>query len=107
MSYVSFAAISGIRSGIHSRLRIRRGQKRLHRLSPDEQRILVTYLRNGGDNGMFHPMNGTAGRLVAEGILFRPLRLVNLRAPSPYSIQPWALDYLRRHPDLVGLRKAA
>jgi hypothetical protein len=97
-----------IRRATRQALQVRKGQGRLQHLSPDERELLVPFVQTNGRMQRFPPMQGTANRLVAEDILFRPVRLVNLVAPSsPFCIQPWALEYLQEHPELVGLRKTA
>ncbi len=82
-------------------LRIRLGKKYLHRLAPDEKVILGQFLEAGGSSQVFNIADGRVASLEAKGILFRLTTIALVNGAFYYSLQPWALDYVKEHPKLV------
>jgi hypothetical protein len=76
--------------------------KRLHDLTPHEKTILREYIDNETRTQYLSIGNGVVSGLVHEKILYRSANIGNLSGFA-YNIQPWAFDYLRQHPELLGL----
>jgi hypothetical protein len=76
-------------------------QRRLHRLAPDEQDVLARFLLERRKCLTFDPKDGLSQGLVAATILFRSSSLGDMVDGFDFSIQPWAWDYLNKHPELV------
>lgn len=79
-------------------------RKRLRDLTPTEQRILRTYLVKDTRTLSFSVRDGTIAGLVQATILYRATSVGNV-FDWAHNIQPWAWDYLRAHPELLGLAR--
>lgn len=76
--------------------------KRLHDLTPHEKIILKKYIDHETRTQYLSIGDGVVSGLVHEEILYRSVNIGNLSGFA-YNIQPWAFDYLRQHPELLGL----
>lgn len=76
-------------------------QRRLHNLAPDEQEVLARFLLERRKCLTFDPRDGLSQGLAAATILFRSSALGDMVDGFDYSIQPWAWEYLNKHPELV------
>jgi Super-infection exclusion protein B len=94
---------SWLRGWVQYRRLIHNGIKRLHDLTPAEQNILALYLTNNTRSQFLQFNDG-----VAEGLetcwIIRRASQISEGFYFPYNIQPWAWKYLKKHPELVGLR---
>ncbi len=78
----------------------RRFVKSLYTLSADEKRVLRNYVSGDSHTGYFTVGDGVIGGLEAKRILFRS-SAIGVRFQFPYNIQPWALEHLSSHPELL------
>ena len=78
-------------------------QRFLASLSSDEKAILKDYVAKDVSTVHFSIASGVANALEAKGILYRSSNLGIAGAGDlfPYSIQPVALDLLRKNPKLI------
>lgn len=81
---------------------MKRKQARLHKLTPDEATVLAGYLGDETRTQYFQLTNGVVQGLLAEGIVFRVSTEGSWLRGFAYNIQPWAMDYLTAHPELVA-----
>jgi len=79
-------------------------EKRLHSLSSEEKAILKDYLDNDTKTRPFSFFSGTHKGLVASGVLYTSSDIsMPGRDTFDYNINPWAWDYLRKHPELIDI----
>ena len=79
---------------------IHRGKKHLHQMSDDEKEHCGRFLGINGSSLHHNEANGALASLVERNILFTP------GAPwgngiRDFRIRPWALNYLKKHPELL------
>jgi hypothetical protein len=88
--------------GVRIRWRINERTRRDHLrdLSFEEKQILQLYVLGGRPTVYFPMGDGVIGGLEAKGIVYRSSSIV-IRFKVPYNIQPWALRYLKHHPELI------
>ena len=79
--------------------RVRR--KYLHDLSPQERGYLLPYVEDKINTQNFAIEDGVIGGLARKGIVYRGSNVFHVLEGAPWNIQPWALEYLRRHPELL------
>jgi hypothetical protein len=75
---------------------------RLKRLSIEEQKVLARYLKGKTRTQLFPIDNGVVRGLVASKILYAAVVEGDIYK-FPLNMQPWAWDYLNKHPNLVGV----
>jgi hypothetical protein len=76
----------------------------IHTITKDERWILQRYLKEDRAVCYFSIFHGASASLLAKGILAR-VTSVFPQDCAPVSIQPYLLVYLRKHPELIGLRQ--
>ena len=76
------------------------GKKRLKALTPEEKRILGHYIHNQTRSQNLRIQDGTVNALQRERIIIRGSSLGSLHG-FDFVIQPWAWEYLNKHPDLL------
>lgn len=80
-----------------------RGIRRLKNATPDESRFLANYLLKESRT-QYAPMNsGLTSELEGARIIRRASNLSTYHVNFAYNIQPWAWDYLKKHPETVGI----
>lgn len=77
-----------------------RGQRRLHKLTDPEKRILNGYIGSKTRSQYLSIESGIVNGLEAEGIIYRASTVGRL-TDWAYNIQPWAWEYLNKHPELL------
>ncbi len=96
--------LANVLAWIGKRITWRTNEKRLakalYSLSADEKRVLRNYLSGDSHTGYFPVGDGVIGGLEAKRILYRSSGVV-VRLQLPYNIQPWALEHLSSHPELL------
>jgi hypothetical protein len=85
---------------------MRLGKQHLHLLSNDEKEFCRWFLENGGDSLHHNQANGALGSLLEKNILFTP-GLPWGKGIRDFRIRPWALKYLKEHPDLCIKKEGA
>jgi len=96
---------SWIRAQFDWWVQLRAGRRRLRQLTPDEKQILSRYILEDTRTQSLSIMDGTVKELEAMGIIRRASSLGHGPWGFAYNIQPWAWTELRKHPDLVDLKK--
>lgn len=89
-----------VRTQVRNRWLAFRGRKYLHKLSPGEKEVLRGYIHQDTKTQVFWPGDGNVQELKAQGIVRRAGN-VGFTSGFSYNIQPWAWDYLQRHPELL------
>ena len=84
---------------------IRIGKKWLKSLSPKEKQILSYYLDHQTRTQPLSLSDGTVTILAEKGVIIRAATINSrFRCGKPcfdYAIQPWAEEYLKKHPELL------
>lgn len=75
---------------------------RLHLLTPAERAILQKYIAEDTRTQKLSLYDGVARELVREHIIFTPNNVRGYENSLPHNIQPWAWDYLKKNPKLLG-----
>jgi hypothetical protein len=83
-----------------STLQIRKAMRDLHRLPPDQKRVLRLYIERDVSTGHFELQDGVARGLEAQGLIFRASDTGNVLTGFPFNIQPWVREYLKTHPEV-------
>lgn len=73
----------------------------LHDLSAEERAYLASYVVGGETTKHFAMGDGVAGGLVAKKILYMSSNIGSFHGGFAHNIQPWARDYLEKHPELL------
>ena len=76
-------------------------KKRLFELTVIEKKILSKYIDNNTRTEYFNFTDGVILGLVHEHVLYRTSNISDNPPVFPFNIQPWAWDYLRKHPELL------
>ena len=76
-------------------------QKQLDKLTPDEKVYLAPYILDKENTRNFLIEDGTAGGLVAKGILYRASTVGSMLDGWAHNMHPWARDYLEANPHLL------
>lgn len=91
---------------IYQRLLIAFGEKYLHALTAEEQKLLQPYILTGAQIGSLNPNNGSVNALTRNSIIYKaadfpldPLKTTFI----DYCIHTWAFDCLVENPHLIGL----
>lgn len=79
---------------------IRQGKRRLHRLNPTEKHILQYYIQHQTRSQSLPLQNGAVNALQQESIIYRGSSIGTLSG-FDFIIQPWAWEYLNKHPELL------
>lgn len=77
------------------------GKKRLQSLNPTEKEILKYYIQNQTRSQNLPIQNGTVNALEREKIILRGSSLGTMHG-FDYIMQPWAWEYLNKHPELLN-----
>ena len=79
----------------------RHHRNRLRKLSPREKFLLAHLLQNDRKTDYFCCTDGVVNCLETENVLFRLTTMAAKGRDFPYTVQPWAWDYLKAHPELL------
>lgn len=72
--------------------------KKLHKLSPDEKKILLSYLLQNTRTQTFPFNDGRLAELIHYQIIYQASDIGDIY-DWQYNIQPWAWNYLLKHQD--------
>lgn len=78
----------------------RHAKKHLAELPADQKHILRKFAPSGNSHAL-HPADGAVNVLEDYGILYRSAQMGFLHTGFAFTIAPWALKYLRKHPNLL------
>ena len=98
------ASFSWGKNEIVVRKSLGRRQKRMHDLTPAEKDILRKYVAEETRTQTLMMGDGVVQGLVQAGVLYRSTTVGESRQGDPvfdHNVQPWAWDYLRKHPELL------
>ncbi|HDZ48225.1 hypothetical protein LCGC14_0209820 [marine sediment metagenome] len=90
-----------VKKRIEWRVNLKRLQKGLHNLTPEEKAFLSGYITNNTRTQSAHYNDGMINGLVAATIIYRSSNLSQYHTTFPYNIQPWAWEYLQKHPEVL------
>jgi hypothetical protein len=76
-------------------------RQRLHHLTEDEKELLRGFIEGQTRTQYLSMADGRVGQLGTEKILFRASSLGEYVDAFAYNIQPWAWEYLNKHPELL------
>jgi len=76
----------------------------LKHIGADEREVLREYLLENKSCGYFDMRHGPVATLIGKGILCYASGLIWIR-DNAVGIQPYVMNYLRKHPELVGVKK--
>jgi hypothetical protein len=76
----------------------------LKHIGADEREILKEYLLEDKSCGYFAMRHGPVATLIGKGILFYASGMIWISS-NAVGIQPYVMKYLRKHPELVGVKK--
>jgi hypothetical protein len=85
----------------------RRGEKYLHHLNPEEKAFCRHFIETSGNPLPHNPAKGAISSLLANGILWQPEQGWGKENRGrdwlfEFNIQPWALEYLKKHRELLS-----
>ena len=86
---------------IRSRVQLRAMRRCLHGLTEEEKDVLRYYIGGKTITQKLHPMNGVVAQLEAREVIGRSTSMGSIIEGWAYNIQPWAWDYLNKHPHLL------
>lgn len=94
---------------VHATVKDKRQQrtylKLLREVAQDERLHLRKYVADERSTVVFEMSEPGIGSLEAKRIIFRSSQISVGGTAWPYTIQPWAYNYLLAHPEIVGLPK--
>lgn len=73
----------------------------LKRLTAEEKGYLNSYIDGGVNSLMCGADDGVMGGLVAKGITYRAANVGDMIDGFAYNLQPWAFEFLQKHPQLL------
>ena len=85
---------------------VRLHRKRLHQLDTQEKQLLAQYFAQDTRTLRLDPKDGTAIVLSRELILAPSAPIGDFINGVAYAVQPWAWEYLKKHPELLGLNRS-
>jgi len=94
-------AYSWVAQKIQSRINLKKHQKRLHELTPDEKKFLSGYIAENTRTQAAEYSDGTVSGLESAKVVYRSSSLAYHYNVFPYNIQPWAWEYLNEHPECL------
>src|SRR5262249_10015876 len=74
-------------------------------IGADEREVLKQYVLEDKSCGYFGIKHGAVATLIGKGVLVYSSGIIWGVGDNAVAIQPYALKYLRKHPELVGLKK--
>lgn len=79
----------------------RRYVAKLRNLTTEEKQLLCGYILAKQKTQYFPIQDGVVMGLVSDKIIFQSSTLGFMTTGFAFNIQPWAWDYLRKHPELI------
>jgi hypothetical protein len=98
---IAAKAISVGSTFIKRQLHANEGRKRLRDLTPEEKQVLCNYVLNDTRTQTFQMQDGVIQGLCRDHILYPAAPFGEVLRGMAYNIEPWAWEYLRKHPDLI------
>lgn len=96
-----YLAFKWLKKRIEWHTNLKRLQKNLHKLTPEEKEFLSGYIKNNTRTQSAHYSDGMINGLIAATIIYRSSNVSSHHMSFPYNIQPWAWEYLQKHPELL------
>ncbi|MCW5879049.1 MAG: superinfection exclusion B family protein [Anaerolineales bacterium] len=86
---------------IKSHKALKRRQQYLHGLTPEEATILASYIRGNTRTLYLNMSSGVVNGLVHQKVIYSASSTGTMPTHWAYNIQPWAWDYLQKHPEIL------
>lgn len=84
------------------RINLRRWRRYLHTLTLGEKEVLRRFINKNTKTQRLDDTSGVVQGLAAMNIIGRASNItLSVRPEFDYNIQPWAWDYLKKHPNLL------
>jgi hypothetical protein len=106
--FVGLSFFSIVYLGVHRWVRYylwRQAIWQLNHIGADERVILRDYLLEDKACGYFGMRHGPVSTLMGKGLLVYSSGIIWGVGDNAVAIQPYVLKYLRKHPELVGVKK--
>lgn len=87
---------------VHHKKLIGMAKHRLHQLTFDEKKLLQSYVRHDARTRRWNIGSGVVGGLAGIGILSQSSSIGSRAEGLAYSINDWAFEYLKAHPELIA-----
>lgn len=100
LSHTAITFSSWVRKRFHMKRALKGAKERLHNLTAEEREILRNYIGNGTRTQELDIASGVVNELENDFIIYRSSNIGHLSGWA-YNIQPWAWDYLNKHPELI------
>ena len=94
-------AYNWVSQKINSYFNLKSYQQRLHDLTIEEKALLSEYIDRNTRTTSIEYSNGVAKELESAMIIRRASNLAHYHNVFPFNIQPWAWEYLVKHPELL------
>ena len=88
-------------SNLAKRRNMKEMQKMLHALTPEEQDCLKPYISERKNTLYIAIQDGVMGGLLAKKITYPSSNVFDPHR-RPYNLNPWAREYLEKHPELLN-----
>ena len=98
---IGFGAWQKVRTHIDVSKKIKERENYMLTLSGGEQFILAKYLAQNSETQYLPAEDGTVGSLLTKGMIYRASD-VGRFTTFAYNIQPWARDYIQKHPEVIA-----
>lgn len=100
-SILATYVVFGCKGFLAERWMLKRKQRGLHALTPDQKKILREYIDRQSKTQSLPCQNGVVSSLVAEKIICQSTAVPVLGTIYAYRIQEWAWEYLTKHRELL------
>ena len=101
LSFSAAKIFTFLMQGYMQRKALKKKQKSLHKLTPEEKGYLVPYIE-GQQNSVYVGMDdGIMSGLRAKGITYLAANVGSLIDGFAFNLQPWAREYLENNPHLL------
>lgn len=94
-------ALEPFTDALKERRSLKRRHQRLHDLTPRERTMLRPYINDQTRTQYLNPGSGIVSGLASVRIIYRASNMGDYNS-LPYNLQPWAWDYLNKHPELLA-----
>lgn len=81
--------------------KINQREEKVKSLTHEEKEILSYYIDNQTRTQLLPFDSGVVTELVYYNIIYRSSSIIDMNFELAYNIQPWAWDYLNKHPELL------
>lgn len=101
LSWTVARLITPLTTNAAERNSLRKREKQLEHLTPEEQGYLSIFVIDGKTTIYVPVDDGIIGGLKARSIVYRSSNIFTMMDGAPYNLQPWARDYLQNNLHLI------